>query len=233
MQDFFYETRSYAPSNSLWQLSGNNRVGSASVDDLHQRGTNKASSKEKQEVNPVWVIRKSLVVSEPKYRIPMLRNMDAPWRRQVVESSTREVNQHDAENHPIQGQEADVLGRESNLDNLLEIEESSKSLFGEDPKSKASVNVEVSQESSLPSCEVQEHEDETRLTLLTESSDAVDREGVERQCGNGRDISQSCVSEPLNTQNKSPSKPDSVEKIGNVLGKKKKSKKLSIEAKNK
>lgn len=198
-----------------------------------QRGANK-TSREKQEANPVWIIRKSPASSEPKYRIPMLRNMDAPWRRPLEESNTKEVNQHDAENDPIQKQEADSSGKETNPESLLELEKFSNSLVSEDPESETSVNPKRgSQESLNPTCDVQEHEGETKFTLTTEDSQAADREGPEEWPENNRYVVQLCVREPSNTQDKPTSKPGSVRKTGNSVGKKKKSKKLSPEAKSK
>ncbi|XP_050691255.1 serine/threonine-protein kinase/endoribonuclease IRE1-like isoform X2 [Eriocheir sinensis] len=230
--DIIPEARQCAPTSTPWQLSGNSRVGSTSSESPYQRGANK-TCKEKQEVNPVWIIRKSPITSEPKYRIPMLRNMDAPWRRPFVESSTKEVNQHETENDPLQGQEADILGKEFKLENALDIEESSISLVSEAPEAEASVDPEkVNQESSQPPCDVQD-QGETKFTHPSEGSEGVDKEGPEEQPENGREASRLCIRESSNAQDKSSSKPDSVVKTGKVAGKKKKSKKLPLEETNK
>lgn len=148
----------------------------------------------------------------------------------MEESNTKEVDQHDAENYPIQEQEADSSGKETNPESLLGLEETSDSLVSEDPESETSVNPKRgSQESSNPTCDVQEHEGETKFTHTTEASQAADREGPKEWPENSRDVAQLCVREPSNTKDK----PGNVGKTGNAAGKKKKSKKLSPEAKSK
>lgn len=159
--------------------------------------------------------------------------MDAPWRRPFVESSTREVNQHVTENDPIQGQEADNLGKEFKLQNALDIEDSSKSLVSEAAESEDSVDPEkVSQESSKPPCDVHD-QNETKFTHPSEGSEGVDKEGPEEQPLECREASHLSSRESSDAQDRSPSKADNIVKTGKVPGKKKKSKKLPLEVTNK
>lgn len=204
----------------VWSPNSNNQAGSGSLEGLCHRGVSKPFPKGKQEVNPVWIIRKPPVSSEPKYRIPKLRNMDAPWRRPVVELSTREVDQH--EDDPIQELETDVFKKECNL---AKHEKFSDSQLSVDPELVTSVEPEkVKQEpSKLLSCGDQE-QDEARLPQPTKCSEAVDR-GPEGQHEENRDVSQIFAKESSDVQGKSLSKSDNVLKTGNISGKKKKSKK--------
>lgn len=143
-----------------------------------------------------------------------------------MESNIREGNPHDAENDPIQGEEADILGKDSILENSLEIEEPSKLLVSENPEPEGSVDVKkVSYESSELLCDVQKQEIETRRTQPSEGSEDVDEKGSDEQPEKDKDVSLLCITKSSDTQDKSPSKPDKVLKTGNVSGKKKKSKK--------
>lgn len=157
--------------------------------------------------------------------------MDAPWRKPFVEMSTKEVNQHDAENYPIQELAADALGKESSLEKSSENEKSSILPLSDDPELVTSVEPEkVSLEPSKLPCDIHE-QNETRLIHPTECSEAVDREGTEEQPESNRDVSQMCVRGTSDVQGESASKPERILKIGNPSGKKKKSRKLFLDAK--
>lgn len=233
-QDLSYEMDAFASHKPLWQLSGSSWAGPTSQVAPFQRGTstNPAQKEKQEETTPVWIIRKSASTSEPKYRIPKLRNMDGPWRRPVAELSTKQANQDVAESTPIQVQEAAVLGFEiknrgtEESSHLSEASESSEASFEAG---------KVTQESSETHDDTQDQVHGTKGTQPSEGFRPEDKEGPEcsqELSENRRDVSQVHLRGSLVTPEK-PCESDNEIKFVTVLGKKKKSKKISKEGKNK
>lgn len=212
-------------------MSGSGWEGLASQDTPFQRGTsaNPVQKDKQEETNPVWIIRKSANTPEPKYRIPKLRNMDGPWRRPVIELSTKQGNQNVAESTPIQLQEAAVL--ESAVKDTRGTEESSHI-------SEASESSESSSEAGRVTQELPETHDyvkdqvvhETNGAQPSEGSEARDKESSQEQPENIGDVSQVPLRE-LTTPEVKPCEPDNEVKFVTVSGKKKKSKKIAGERK--
>ncbi|XP_063881427.1 serine/threonine-protein kinase/endoribonuclease IRE1-like isoform X2 [Scylla paramamosain] len=232
-----YENHAFAPNNTPWNLSGSSWPGPGPQDAPLQRGagTSKTQKEKQEEVTPVWIIRKPSNTFEPKYRIPKLRNLDAPWRRPVTEPSTKQVSETAAESTPVQVQENPVLGNESEIKNTLRIEE--LSCVSETSESEASCEVEkVTQEFLEASDDTQACVHGMKGAEPSEGCEAKDNEDPESSqelCENKSDVSQVHLRISPMTQEKLCEPENNAMKFVTVSGKKKKSKKISNEKKNK
>lgn len=58
------------------------------METLLHRGPGKNTRKTQDDSNPVWIVRKPPNTFEPRYRQPEVRNLEGPWRRPALESSS-------------------------------------------------------------------------------------------------------------------------------------------------
>ncbi|MPC34737.1 hypothetical protein E2C01_028138 [Portunus trituberculatus] len=234
--EFSFENHAFVPNIPPWNLSGNSWPSPSSQDAPFQRGTgtNKTQKEKQEEVTPVWIIRKPSNTFEPKYRIPKLRNLDAPWRRQAAEPSTKQVSEIAFDSTSTQVQENPVLGNESKIINTLRIEELSH-VSGTSESSEASCEAEnVNQEYSEACDDSQTCEHGIKGAEPSENCEAEGKEGPESSqelCENKSGVSQVHLGISPMTQEKLCEPEDNALKFITVSGKKKKSKKISNEKK--
>ncbi|XP_045115482.1 serine/threonine-protein kinase/endoribonuclease IRE1-like isoform X2 [Portunus trituberculatus] len=234
--EFSFENHAFVPNIPPWNLSGNSWPSPSSQDAPFQRGTgtNKTQKEKQEEVTPVWIIRKPSNTFEPKYRIPKLRNLNAPWRRQAAEPSTKQVSEIAFDSTSTQVQENPVLGNESKIINTLRIEELSH-VSGTSESSEASCEAEnVNQEYSEACDDSQTCEHGIKGAEPSENCEAEGKEGPESSqelCENKSGVSQVHLGISPMTQEKLCEPEDNALKFITVSGKKKKSKKISNEKK--
>lgn len=213
-------------------MSGSSWPGPSAQDTPFQRGTgtSKTQKEKQEEVTPVWIIRKPSNTFEPKYRIPKLRNLDAPWRRPAAESCAKQVSETAAEGTPVQVQENPVVGNESEVKNTLRIEELS-CVSETSESSEASCEAEkVTREPLETSDGTQACEHGMKHAEPSEGCEAEDKKGPEslhELCENKNDLSQVHLKISPMTQENLCEPENNAVKFVTVAGKKKKSRKIS------